>query len=239
MKQLPLSPATPNERALANVYAETFTGVTGLTLALAYEPALTVNGVGLEQLYKNGTLIAAGSGVGGSTQVRETRDDLAGGITSLGRVGSLATAITSGTNSLVSGDEVTIDGADQAEYNGDFTVTVLNNTTFTYGVGGSPLVVATGAISWGAKSFTLLQTPTSEPELLFRGGSQVSPNGGAGGYTRTGSRIAMGTALTPTSRVLIWYRTGGGGYTIAGKVITFDVALVSTDVVVVHYSYRN
>src|SRR3990167_5840369 len=66
---------------------------------------------------------------------------------SITRSGATATVTTSITNTLVTGDIVTIAGADQAEYNGNFTITVTGGTTFTYAVSGTPASPATGTIT--------------------------------------------------------------------------------------------
>ncbi len=65
---------------------------------------------------------------------------------SLVRAGSIVTG-TSGTDHLLgSGQSATISGADQAEYNGTFTMTVLSATTFSYVITGTPATPATGTI---------------------------------------------------------------------------------------------
>lgn len=69
-------------------------------------------------------------------------------LSSLTRAGSTATAVTSTTNSLVTGDSVIIAGANETEYNGTFTITVtVAGTTFTYTVPGTPASPATGTIT--------------------------------------------------------------------------------------------
>ncbi len=68
-------------------------------------------------------------------------------ITSLTRVGTTATAVTVSDHGLASGITATVSGADQAEYNGAFPVTALDNTTFTFEVSGSPVTPATGTIT--------------------------------------------------------------------------------------------
>ena len=68
-------------------------------------------------------------------------------VSSLTRSGATATATTSITNSLATGDTVTIAGADQTEYNGNFAITVTGGTTFTYTVSGAPTTPATGTIT--------------------------------------------------------------------------------------------
>ena len=61
MKNLPQAPANANERVLAQEYRETQTGLTDVTLTLAHPPLLTVNGLGLELLFKNGALLVPGT----------------------------------------------------------------------------------------------------------------------------------------------------------------------------------
>lgn len=53
-------------------------------------------------------------------------------ITSMVTTGILVTVKTSGNHDFKTGDTVTISGADQSAYNGDFSVTVLSSTSFTY-----------------------------------------------------------------------------------------------------------
>ncbi|MBG4448724.1 hypothetical protein I4948_05560 [Pseudomonas aeruginosa] len=66
-------------------------------------------------------------------------------VTSLTRSGTTATAVLSGNHGLQTGDSATVAGATQTEYNGEFVVTVVNGTTFTYDVAGSPATPATPA----------------------------------------------------------------------------------------------
>jgi hypothetical protein len=56
MKQLATAP-TANERALAAEYRERFTGLVVATITLTKTPLRTVDDVGLELLFKNGTLL--------------------------------------------------------------------------------------------------------------------------------------------------------------------------------------
>jgi hypothetical protein len=68
-------------------------------------------------------------------------------IVSLTRVLDTVTATTQAAHSLVTGDEVQIEGALQAEYNGTVTVTVTGANTFTFLVIGVPATPATGSIT--------------------------------------------------------------------------------------------
>ena len=68
-------------------------------------------------------------------------------VTSLTRSGVTATVVTASAHSLASNVAVTIAGADQTEYNGVQTITIVNTTTFTYVVAGTPATPATGTIT--------------------------------------------------------------------------------------------
>lgn len=69
-------------------------------------------------------------------------------VTSITRSGSTATVTTTTTNTLETGNTVVISGADQAEYNGTFTITVtVAGSAFTYTVTGTPATPATGTIT--------------------------------------------------------------------------------------------
>jgi len=66
-------------------------------------------------------------------------------ISSLTRSTTTATA-TSTAHGYTTGNKVNIRGAAQSEYNGDFTITVVDADTFTYTVSGSPATPASGTI---------------------------------------------------------------------------------------------
>jgi len=65
---------------------------------------------------------------------------------SITRSGSTATVTHTG-HGLSTGDDVSIRGADQGEYNGTQTITVTGTNTYTYTVSGSPTTPATGTIT--------------------------------------------------------------------------------------------
>jgi len=79
-------------------------------------------------------------------------------LTSLTRVGAVATATTGAAHNLATSVPVAISGADQTEYNGTFPVTVISATTFTYNVAGSPTTPATGTI---ISTFTTALAPVT------------------------------------------------------------------------------
>jgi len=68
-------------------------------------------------------------------------------VSSITRVGSVATVTTTVANNLVTGDYVTIAGAHQPEYNGTFQITSTGASTFTYTVAGTPATPATSSIT--------------------------------------------------------------------------------------------
>lgn len=61
MLQLPQPPESPNVRALAQCYLETFTGLTVATVTLTHTPVRTVDDVGLEAVLLNGQRLTVGS----------------------------------------------------------------------------------------------------------------------------------------------------------------------------------
>lgn len=83
----------------------------------------------------------------------------AGGLT---RSGSTATVDQGAAHSYVTGDIVTIAGADQSEYNGDHTITVTGANTYTFSVTGTPATPATGTITSHIKAYSLLASNANE-----------------------------------------------------------------------------
>lgn len=72
---------------------------------------------------------------------------LGGGMT---RDGSTVTVVAPG-HGLSSGMSVAVEGADAAEYNGDFVITVVDGNSFTFEIVGTPPTPATGdiVVTWG------------------------------------------------------------------------------------------
>ena len=64
-------------------------------------------------------------------------------------VSTTATVTTFTPNNVFQGDEVVVEGADQANYNGRFTVTSIDlaNNSFTYSMSGTAAGTATGAFT--------------------------------------------------------------------------------------------
>lgn len=110
----------------------------------------------LEGVFTPDQIRLAGLSVAGNTRIFVIRPELSvsqtsfaalQSVSSITRVGSLATVTTTGNHQLATDQPTTIIGADQSEYNGDFFVTVTSDTTFTYEVTGTPTTPATGTIS--------------------------------------------------------------------------------------------
>lgn len=68
-------------------------------------------------------------------------------IATLTRSGATATVTTSGAHGYTTGQRITIAGADQAEYNGTFEITVTGAALFTFAVSGTPVSPATGVLT--------------------------------------------------------------------------------------------
>ncbi|HQR10175.1 MAG TPA: PilC/PilY family type IV pilus protein [Casimicrobiaceae bacterium] len=69
-------------------------------------------------------------------------------ISAISRVGALATATVASTAALFTGEYINILGANQPEYNGQFAITVISGTKFTFTVAGAPITPATGTITY-------------------------------------------------------------------------------------------
>lgn len=92
---------------------------------------------------------------------------------SLTRTGTTATFISIKKHGLVNGDEVFISGANQSDYNGSFTTTVIDDFTFQYPVNGAAVTPATG--------FPVLETKTAHISQVdannkIRGNESVNSN---------------------------------------------------------------
>lgn len=86
----------------------------------------------------------------------------AAAVTSITRSSTTATATTTAPHGYTTSDviELTIAGAAQPEYNGNFACTITGASSFTYTVSGTPATPATGTIVW---------TPEDVAELLAMG----------------------------------------------------------------------
>jgi hypothetical protein len=88
-------------------------------------------------------------------------------VTSLTRAGSVATATVT-NHGASTGQNVTIRGADQSDYNGTFPITVTSVSTFTYLVDASVTTPATGTITASFESINSDATSITEvPRALL------------------------------------------------------------------------
>ncbi|MGR3179822.1 MAG: baseplate J/gp47 family protein [Candidatus Anammoxibacter sp.] len=95
-------------------------------------------------------------------------------ITTLTRNGTTATATAAG-HPLASGVTLTVAGANEAEYNGSFVITVIDANTFTYEVTGTPATPATGTITGTIDNIrVLIQSQNNGQALNLDSGASVT-----------------------------------------------------------------
>lgn len=100
-------------------------------------------------------------------------------LTSLTSASTTATA-TKASHGLTTGDVVTIAGATQTEYNGTYTVTVVDNNTFTYTFAGSGTTPATGTIVCRLTTATVTRAAhgySTSTVLVIEGATPTEFNG--------------------------------------------------------------
>jgi len=78
----------------------------------------------------------------GTVEIKDLNRD----ISILTRIGQIVTVITETPHEYATGLAVIISGADQPEYNGQFTIISTGEDTFTYGIIGTPVTPATGSL---------------------------------------------------------------------------------------------
>ncbi|WP_158592357.1 PilC/PilY family type IV pilus protein [Noviherbaspirillum sedimenti] len=103
-------------------------------------------------------------------------------VSSLTRAGTTATVVTVANHGFVTGDQISIGGANQIPYNGTFTITKVNDTTFTYTVPEYPPASPTGTFTASvpgvsSKSITSLTRGAGTPNAV------VTATAPAHGYT--------------------------------------------------------
>ena len=92
-------------------------------------------------------------------------------VSSITRSGSTVTVNTSDVHSFGSGMEITISGANETDYNGDFIITVTDADTFTYTISATPATPATGTIvaSCDCASINVTSSLTGKVQNLIAG----------------------------------------------------------------------
>ncbi len=153
-----------------------------------------------------------------------------------------ATVTTASAHGLTTGQSVTIAGADQAEYNGTFTITVTAASTFTYTVTGTPATPATGTItaqaaqsvssitrSAGTATVTTASVHgfTTGQSVTIAGADQTEYNGtftiavtGASTFTYT----VTGTPATPATGTI----TAQAAQSVSSITLSTSTATVTT-----------
>lgn len=79
-------------------------------------------------------------------------------VASIERINQTAFVTTNGNHNLPDGTNLTITGADQAEYNVTVNITVLSKDQFSYLVNGEPVTPATGVITATLTSLAIAET---------------------------------------------------------------------------------
>jgi hypothetical protein len=126
-----------------------------------------------------------------------------------------------------SGQRIYVRGADQADYNGRFTVTVVDANTFTYQVQNSPATPATGTITAKSAAMTvMLGDGDFRQTILHVGGNkaaevEVDLNNRSALVIGDHSKVLFVRAAAETTTLI---RAGGSG---ESRVET-DTVLAST-----------
>lgn len=105
---------------------------------------LTITGI-VSTLLPLGNVFTV-SGVSLTTTTDATIQENIVNITSLTRSGSTVTATTSGDHGMATGNEPTISGAVETEYNGVFSILALTENAFQYDIATTPTTPASGTI---------------------------------------------------------------------------------------------
>jgi len=115
-------------------------------------------------------------------------------ITSITSSSTTATVTTTAVHNLVSGQQVTIAGSLNPEYNGTYTVTVTTTTAFTYTFAGSATSPATGTKTFGATGTVIIARNSVDlwSKTLLSGDSVVFDPGGNTSYNEVVSESIGG-----------------------------------------------
>lgn len=162
-------------------------------------------------------------------------------LTSLTSSGNTATATKNG-HGYRTGDVITIAGADQAPYNGDYTITVTNANVFTYTFAGSVTSPATGTITaTGGKPCGLrLMAPTALDASGFQGVFQLSFASDVYGTTNNLSQyLVNGTPASPSSFIPADTPIAIGGTNYWARVSSVDTIMANIQPFAVSYGGVN
>jgi YD repeat-containing protein len=153
--------ATPTQIINGNAFATAFDWTPAGHAARETTRARTAAGVLLAASQNNQAMLFRAVAAVLLDELNILRAAMPRGIVSITRATNTATATCSDPHGLTTGDTVRIRGATLAAYNVAAVATVVNATTFTYPVAGSPVTPAVGSIS-----FTLGVVPTMGPRTL-------------------------------------------------------------------------
>lgn len=141
------------EQAQKEAFPQTATGVNLERFGLTVTRNPASGATGTVGIFGNaltiipiGTAMTSPEGTVYRTQETVTLAQQVLAISSLSSSSGIATAVSNG-HSLVTGQDLTISGAVDAEYNGTVAVTVIDANTFSYPVDGSPNSPTSGAIT--------------------------------------------------------------------------------------------
>ncbi len=137
-----------------------------------------------------GTLTATPwNGTTGGVLVMDVRDTLTMAndtlrtVSSVTRTNNVATATTSAAHGYASGDVVTIEGANEAPYNGTYAITVTGASTFTYAIYSTPGNTVAYPAAAATGTITAYRTGINVSGVGFHGGGGRAVGGGAGAST--------------------------------------------------------
>lgn len=104
----------------------------------------------------------------------------------LTRSGNVVTATAASADQFASGQTVTIAGADQTEYNGDFIISENTETEFTYEIEGTPTTPATGSITASAdQAYPLVNSTDTGSSTNLENGEVLTLNNAIAGIDNT------------------------------------------------------
>lgn len=228
---MPGAPLSPTERTLAQEYRDEFTGITGTSLTLTHLPAQTVDGVGLELLFKNGELLD-----GGGTM----RESVQSASFTLAREPVPSTLLLFDNGILI---DPTYGTTISASHHESFTGTT--STTITLGAtpvglvqvykNGTPInTPADYTISGNV--ITLASAPVTSDvfDVYYTSNETIT-------YAVSGKNVTVsGGGVSDT--ITVFYQCNGLdalGYSIDGATVTLATALTASDRVVALYPYRS
>ena len=135
----------------------------------------------------------------------------------LTRTGSTVTATTTSPHGLLKTAKYTVAGADQAEYNGEFSIIVTGASSFTYEIVGTPVSPATGTITGSLASAGWSTQFTAANKRVYQQGGvnngfslridDTATNNARVVCYESMSDIDTGVNATPTN-----VQVAGGGY---------------------------